>query len=67
MASNPFGSLALNSANVPGGLSAKPVKEIIEAGGLKWVPRDAAFDGAPIGYALAVSVAKTRKPLEAGK
>lgn len=52
-----FPSIALNSANVPGGLVAEPFEEQIEAGSLVWEPSDAAFDAAPIGYTLAVETA----------
>lgn len=52
----PDTELALNSANVPGGISATPLDQPLRAGGLEWLPIHAEPWAASIGYALAVEL-----------
>jgi hypothetical protein len=46
--------LGLNSANVPGGISAIALDRPLRAGGLEWLPIHAEPWASSIGYALAV-------------
>lgn len=60
----PAGSnIGLNSANVPGGISAAAVDHPLHAGGLEWLPSHAEPWSASIGYALAVEHARPRVDL----
>jgi hypothetical protein len=52
----PDTELALNSANVPGGISAAPLDRPLRAGGLEWLPSHAEPWASSIGYALAVEL-----------
>jgi hypothetical protein len=60
----PAGSqLGLNSAGVPGGISAVPVDEPLYAGGQNWLPCDAEPWATSIGYQLAVELTRPRVDL----
>ena len=52
----PDTELALNSAGVPGGISAAPLDRPLYVCGLEWLPSDAQPWAASIGYALAVEL-----------
>lgn len=52
----PDAELALNSANVPGGISTPPLDRPLRAGGLEWLPSHAEPWSCSIGYALAVEL-----------
>jgi hypothetical protein len=55
--------LGLNSAGVPGGISAVPVDGPLHAGGQVWEPADAEPWCSPIGYQLAVDLIRPRVDL----
>jgi hypothetical protein len=65
-------NIGLNTARVPGGISAIPQPDPIRAGGLLWGPADAAPWQCSIGYQLAVEQGRPvvslvkRQPAEAG-
>jgi hypothetical protein len=52
----PDTDIGLNSANVPGGISATPLDRPLHAGGLEWLPSHAEPWSCSIGYALAVEL-----------
>jgi hypothetical protein len=52
----PDTDIGLNSANVPGGISAAPLDRPLHAGGLEWLPSHAEPWASSIGYALAVEL-----------
>lgn len=56
-------NIGLNSAGVPGGISAVPMLEPVHAGGLEWLPIDAEPWHMPIGYQLAVELTRPRVDL----
>ncbi len=55
--------LGLNSAGVPGGISAVPVEGPLLAGGQVWEPEAAQPWCSPIGYQLAVDLTRPRVDL----
>jgi len=65
-------NIGLNTARVPGGISAIPQPDPIRAGGLLWGPADAAPHACSIGYQIAVEQGRPvvnlvkRQPPEAG-
>ena len=56
-------NIGLNSANVPGGISAIPVDHPLHAGGLEWLPSHAEPWSCSIGYQLAVEHTRPRVDL----
>lgn len=56
-------NIGLNSAGVPGGISAVPMSEPVHAGGLAWLPIHAGPWEASIGYQLAVELTRPRVDL----